>query len=63
MESVEKVEDAGLEVPSWRELVETPAARVEDTKPGQPKYGTRMVEQSFVHTQVWPGLNGPTRAS
>ena len=61
------VEDAGLEVPSWRELAETPAARVEDPEPGQPKYGwqqkaTRAVEQSFVHTQVWPLLNGPTRA-
>ena len=49
------VEDADLEVPSWRELAETPAARVEDPEPGQPKYGwqqkaTRMVEQSFVHT-------------
>ena len=33
------VEDAGLEVPSWRELAETPAARVEDPEPGQPKYG------------------------
>ena len=61
------VEDAGLEVPSWRELAETPAARVEDPEPGQPKHGwqqkaTRMVEQSFVHTRVWPRLNGPARA-
>ena len=61
------VEDAGLEVPSWRELAETPAARVEDPEPGKPKYGwqqkaTTVVEQSFVHTQVWPLLNGPTRA-
>ena len=61
------VEDVGLDFPSWRELAETPAARVEDPEPGQPKCGwqqraTRMVEQSFVHTQVWPGRNGPTRA-
>ena len=56
------VEDAGLEIPSWRKLAETPAARVEDFEPGQPKFGRQQKEQSFVQSQVWPFLNGPTRA-
>ena len=51
------VEDAGFEVPSWRELAETPAARVEDPEPGQPEYGwqqkaTRMVEQFRSHSSL-----------
>ena len=30
---------AGLEIPSWRELAETPPARVAEPEPNQPKFG------------------------
>ena len=61
------VEDAGLEGSFWEGT-----GRNTSITGGGPRTGsaqvwvateaTRMVEQSFVHTQVWPGLNGPTRA-
>ena len=58
---------AGLEIPSWRELAETPPERVAEPEPNQPKFGwqqkaTQQLQQQYLREEVWPELGDPARA-
>ena len=58
---------AGLEIPSWRELAETPPERVAEPEPNQPKFGwqqkaTQQLQQQYIREEVWPELGDPARA-
>ena len=58
--------EAGLEMPSWAELSESPLVLEENSEPNQPKVGwqrkaVRQVEQKFIHEEVWPTLDDPHR--
>ena len=66
-ECQQSLEGAGFNIPSWRELAESPPVREADPEPNQPKFGwqqkaTRKLEQHFVREEVWPGLGDPTKA-
>ena len=59
--------DAGLAVPPWDELAETPPRREEEPEPSQPKMGwqqraSRKLEAKFIHDSVWPALDDSARA-
>ena len=59
--------DAGLAVPPWDELANTPPSREEELGPSQPKMewqqrASRKLEAKFVHDSVWPGLDDSARA-
>ena len=61
------LDDAGLEMPPWQELSESPPARDEDPEPNQPKFGwqqraTKKLEEQFKDEVVWPTLNDSSRA-
>ena len=54
--------DAGLAVPPWDELADTPPRREEEPEPSQPKMGwqqrdSRKLEAKFIHDSVWPALD------
>ena len=54
--------DAGLAVPPWDELADTPPRREEEPEPSQPKMGwqqraSRKLEAKFLHDSVWPALD------
>ena len=60
--------DAGLVIPSWEELANTPPERVEEPEPSQPKVGwqqqaSRKLEDTFIHDEVWPALTDSAPAS
>ena len=59
--------DAGLVVPPWDELADTPPRREEEPEPSQPKMGwqqraSRKLEAKFIHDSVWPALDDSARA-
>ena len=59
--------DAGLEIPHWQELPDSPLPQEQDPEPSQPKAGwqqraTEKLEQKFVREEVWPLLTDSTRA-
>ena len=58
--------DAGLVIPSWEELANTPPERLEEPEPSQPKVGwqqqaSRKLEDTFIHNEV-PALTDSARA-
>ena len=59
--------DAGLAVPPWDELADTPLRRKEEPEPSQPKMGWQQrafwkLEAKFLHDSVWPALDDSARA-
>ena len=59
--------DAGLAIPPWDELANTPSSREEEPEPSQPKMGwqqraSRKLEAKFIHDSVWPALDDSARA-
>ena len=59
--------DAGLVIPPWEELANTPPERVEEPEPSQPKMGwqqraSRKLEDRFINDTVWPALTDSARA-
>ena len=58
---------AGLDVPSWKSLADTPPVLEPETDPTEPKRGwqqraARCLEERHLQRQVWPTLTDPTRA-
>ena len=63
----QRLVDAGLEMPTWMELSESPPVLDADPEPSQPKVGwqqsaVRQTEHKFVHEEVLPGWDDPRRA-
>ena len=63
----QRLVDAGLEIPTWTELSESPPVLVSDPEPNQPKVGwqqtaTRQTEHKFIQEDVLPGWDDPHRA-
>ena len=61
------LEEAGLEIPSWRTLADTPPQREGGAEPAEPKVGwqhraTRCLEDQHLRVQLWPTLTDPVRA-
>ena len=57
--------DAGLEIPHWQVLPDSPLPREQDPEPSQPKAGWQRaieLEQKFVREEVWPALGDNTKA-
>ena len=60
------LEEAGLEIPSWRTLADTLSQREDGTEPAEPKVGwqhraTRCLEDQHLRVQLWPTLTDPVR--
>ena len=60
------LEEAGLEIPSWRTLADTPPQREDGAEPAEPKVGwqhraTRCLEDQHLRVQLWPTLTDPVR--
>ena len=61
------LEGAGLDVPSWRSLANTPPVLDPEADPTEPKRGwqhraARCLEERHLRRQVWPTLSDPARA-
>ena len=61
------LEEAGLEIPSWRTLAGAPPQREEGAEPAEPKVewqhrATRCLEDQHLRVQLWPTLTDPVRA-
>ena len=61
------LEGAGLDVPSWRSLADTPPVLDPEADPTEPKRGwqhraARCLEERHLRRQVWPTLSDPARA-
>ena len=61
------LEEAGLDIPSWRTLADTPPQREDGAEPAEPKVGwqhraTRCWEDQHLRVQLWPTLTDPVRA-
>ena len=61
------LEEAGLEIPSWRTLADTPPQREDGAEPAEPKVewqhrATRCLEDQHLRVQLWPTLTNPVRA-
>ena len=59
--------DAGLEVPQWQVLADSPPPRDDEPEPTLPKVGwqqqaTKKLEQKFIREEVWPALGDSARA-
>ena len=58
---------AGLDAPSWGDLLETLSELVEDPEPNAPEFGwqqraTRPLEVQFFQDSLWPFVEDPERA-
>ena len=64
---MQAVLDAGLEVPQWQVLADSPPPRDDEPEPTLPKVGwqqqaTKKLEQKFVREEVWPAMGDSARA-